>query len=71
LSDKGTDGSTCALWLYNSKAEALAAENGGDFSQMASGTTWGESNDGTLGYVLVADSQTTECAVQAFKYLGF
>jgi len=71
LSDAGNDGSSCALWLYNNKAEALAAEQGGDFDQMRSGTTWGESNDGNVGYVLVSDSQTTECAVQAFKYLGF
>jgi hypothetical protein len=71
LSDQGSDGSSCALWLYNNKAEALAAEQGGDFDQMESGTTWGESNDGNVGYVLVSDSQTTECAVQAFTYLGF
>jgi flagellar basal body-associated protein FliL len=71
LSDQGSDGSSCALWLYNNKSEALAAEQGGDFDQMESGTTWGDSNDGSLGYVLVSDSQTTECAVQAFAYLGF
>ena len=71
LSDQGSDGYSCALWLYNNKAEALEAEQGGDFDQMSSGTTWGESNDGNVGYVLVSDSQTTECAVQAFTYLGF
>ncbi len=71
LSDAGNDGSYCALWLYNSYEEAGQAADGGDFSNMDSPSTWGESTDGVLGFVLVADSQTTACATQAFKFLGY
>lgn len=70
LSDMGTDGSSCGLWLYDSESAALAASTSGDFDSMAGGITWGSSNDGSVGYVLVADSQETECATQAFNFLG-
>jgi hypothetical protein len=68
LSDAGSDGSTCGLWLYNTYTEALVAEAGQGFN---SEYTIGESPANGLGYVLLADSQETECAVQAFDYLGY
>ena len=70
LSATGADGSSCGLWLYDSESAALDASRSGDFDSMAGGKTWGSSNDGSVGYVLVADSQTTECATQAFDFLG-
>lgn len=68
LSDAGSDGSTCGLWLYDTYTEALVAEAGQGFN---SEYTIGESPANGLGYVLLADSQETECAVQAFDYLGY
>lgn len=70
LSDSGSDGSSCALWIYGSKSEALAASESNDFANATGGITWGDSSDGSLGYILVADSQSTECATQAFGFLG-
>jgi hypothetical protein len=68
LSEYGNDGSYCGLWLYETYDEALAAEAGQTFY---SEYTIGESPANGLGYVLLADSQETECAVQAFDYLGY
>lgn len=70
LSDYASDDLNCGLWMYGSESEALAAYGGSDFSRMQGQVTWGASGDGSVGYVLIADSNSSECAIQAFDFLG-
>ena len=73
LSDQGTDGLSCALWLYSTKQDAVnAIFTGKDFTKDMANVTWGESGDGSFGYVLVGEvlGPRPECSTQAFSFLG-
>lgn len=71
LSENGPDLSSCALRFYADYESANAALAGDslDFTSYESNKGKVPAND--MGYLLLSDTQETECALQAFKYLGY